>query len=94
MDPHHLYTVIIPPPVQKQIKKLPSDIRPKILTRLRHLQNAPRPAGVEKLSGYKDYYRIRVGEYRIIYTIEDKKLLILVVRVGTRNQIYKDLKKM
>ena len=48
---------------------------------------------MEKLSGYKDYYRIRAGECRIIYTIEDKKLLILVVRVGARKQIYLDPKK-
>jgi mRNA interferase RelE/StbE len=58
---------------------------------MRKLADNPRPNGVEKMKGQKEsYYRIPVREWRIIYTIEDDVLLVLVVQVGPRKDIYRD----
>ncbi len=49
----------------------------------------PRPKGVKKLSGLDDLYRIRVGDYRIVYQIHDDRLIVLVVRIGHRKDVYR-----
>ena len=49
----------------------------------------PRPKGVKKLSGPDDLYRIRVGDYRIVYQIHDDRLIVLVVRIGHRKDVYR-----
>ena len=56
---------------------------------MKTLQYNPRPPGVKKLAGENDLYRIREGDYRIIYTIEDKELIVLVVKIGDRKEIYR-----
>ncbi len=56
---------------------------------LRKLDDNPRPHGTEKLTGSEDFYRIREGDYRIIYTIKDKELIILVVKIGHRKDVYR-----
>lgn len=55
------------------------------------LEENPRPAGVEKLSGEENIYRVRSGDYRIIYTIEDKILHVLVLKVGHRKEVCRKL---
>ena len=62
----------------------------RILERIRTLAVDPRPAGCEKLSG-QERYRIRQGDYRIIYEVEDARLIVLVVKVGHRREIYRKL---
>jgi mRNA interferase RelE/StbE len=52
------------------------------------LQSNPRPAGCKKLAGNADYYRIRVGDYRVLYEIRDRVLLVLVIKVGHRREVY------
>jgi mRNA interferase RelE/StbE len=74
----------------KQLKKLPADVKERIDTKIQDLAIEPRPDGVKKLQGDDTSYRIRVGDYRIIYEIEDDVLLITVIKVGHRNQAYKD----
>jgi mRNA interferase RelE/StbE len=49
----------------------------------------PRPQGVEKMKGEKNLYRVRTGDYRILYTIEDRKLIVLVVKIGNRRDVYR-----
>ena len=51
--------------------------------------NTPRPHGFEKLNGTDQLYRIRVGDYRIVYAVEDERLLVLVVKVGHRREVYR-----
>ena len=74
----------------KQIKKLPSEIQERIQVKVDSLAIEPRPDGVKKLKGRENGYRIRVGDYRIIYDIVDDILLVTVVEVGHRSSVYRD----
>jgi len=83
------YTVEISPAAQRQIKKLTLSIQSQITEALAELELAPRPQGVQKMSGEENFYRVRVGEYRIIYAIDDLVLIVVVVKVGHRREIYR-----
>ena len=73
--------------VAKDLRAIPNrDVR-RILERIRGLQDEPRPVGCEKLSG-QERYRIRQGIYRIIYGIEDDRLMVTVVTIGHRRNVY------
>ena len=85
------YTVEIRPAAERQIKKLTTVVQERIIARLEELELDPRPLGVKKLSGVDNLYRLRVGEYRIVYEIQDAVLFVLVVAVGHRREIYRDL---
>ena len=85
------YSVHLAPAAERQLKALEKPVRARIVRRLQKLEETPRPQGVEKLSGADDLYRIREGEYRIIYTIKDKELLVLVVKIGHRKDVYRGL---
>lgn len=82
------YEVSILPSAQKEITKLPKQVQIKILKALVSLSVNPRPNGCTKLVG-TDSWRFRVGEYRIIYSIEDNVLLIEVIRVAHRKEVYR-----
>ena len=82
------YTVKIIAP-EKQLKSIPKQDLIKIKNRINSLEHNPRPEGMVKLQ--ENLYRIRQGNYRIIYSIHDNKLLILVVSVGHRREVYRDL---
>lgn len=73
----------------KQFKALPFHVQQRLKPKIDALAKEPRSAGTIKLSGQDDLYRIRVGDYRIIYSIEDNQLLILVVKIGHRRDIYR-----
>ncbi|MEM1394977.1 MAG: type II toxin-antitoxin system RelE/ParE family toxin [Cyanobacteria bacterium P01_H01_bin.150] len=73
----------------KQLKKLPKDIKERIDTKIQELAIEPRPNGVKKLQD-DDLYRIRVGDYRIVYQIDDNVLLVTVVKVKHRREVYRD----
>lgn len=73
----------------KQLKALPHQEQQKLKTKIDNLENNPRPSGVVKLSGEENLYRIRVGNYRIIYSIQDAILLILIVKIGHRKDVYR-----
>jgi len=62
--------------------------RQRVVRRIRELAEDPRPPGCRKLSG-RDRYRIRQGSYRIVYAIEDKRLVVYVVKVGQRRDVYR-----
>lgn len=63
--------------------------RQRIVCRIEALAENPRPAGCEKLAGEQDWYRVRGGRYRIIYSIGDEELLVVVVRVGHGKDVYR-----
>jgi mRNA interferase RelE/StbE len=73
----------------KELRTLEQKNRRRILERVAKLGKSPRPPGCKKLHDEKSLYRIRVGEYRVIYQIRDTQLLVLVVRVGNRRDIYR-----
>jgi mRNA interferase RelE/StbE len=82
------YQVIIPKSVQKEFDRFPNDVNRRILTRLAGLETNPRPADVKKLKG-RDAWRIRVGDYRVIYEIHDRVLQVIVITIGHRRDIYR-----
>ena len=82
------YTVEFTGAAAKQLRKLDSGIRRRIQTSLAALRVDPRPAGVKKLAGTNDSWRIRIGGYRAIYEIEDDVLVVPVVTVGHRREVY------
>ncbi len=76
----------------KSLRKFPKDVRKRIGDKIDSLSENPRTPGFEKLSGKHDLYRVRAGNYRIIYTIQDDMLLVLVVEIGHRREIYQRLR--
>ena len=85
------YTVLLAPAAERRIKTLDRPLQQRITKRLVKLGDNPRPHGVDKLAGEDDLYRVREGECRIIYTIQDKELLVLVVKIGHRKEVYRKL---
>ena len=84
------YSVRITKSAAREIEALGSrKDRQRIVSRIRALADDPRPPGVEKLSGSRDRYRIRQGNFRILYTIEDDVLIVTVVRVADRKDAYR-----
>jgi mRNA interferase RelE/StbE len=83
------YTVIIKNTAQKQILKLPKIYFDKVKKAILSLENAPRPHGCIKLTGSENIYRIRVGSYRIVYSIEDSNLIVFIFDVDDRKDVYR-----
>lgn len=82
------YTVLVERYAQKQLLKLEKRAIPAIKVTIAQLAENPRPPGYIKLKG-EEAYRIRVGNYRIIYEIDDDKVVVIVVTIGHRKDIYK-----
>ena len=76
---------------QKALKKIPNPYKSNIIEAIDDLSVDAYPHGSKKLKGAADLYRIRVNDYRIIYQVREKKLLILIVRIGHRKDIYEGL---
>lgn len=85
------YKVEIADAAAKIIRKLPKDEQIRIGQKINKLAENPRPTGIEKLSGKEHIYRIRSGDYRIIYHIQDKILHVLVLKVGHRREVYRSI---
>jgi mRNA interferase RelE/StbE len=82
--------VEILPSAQRELASLPSSEQKRINERIGRLATVPRPPGITVLQGKKDtYYRLRVGDYRIIYQIQDKALVVLVIKIGHRREVYR-----
>lgn len=85
-----IYEVKFTKGARKMFRKLSQELQDRIQTKIDELAIEPRPHGVKKLKGEENSYRIRVGDYRIIYEIFDAILLVSVVEVGHRSNVYKD----
>jgi mRNA interferase RelE/StbE len=83
------YRVEITPAAQRELSKLPKKVQKRIDKRIQALAENPRPPGSKKLEAEDDFHRIRVGDYRIVYQIKDKLLLVLVIRIGHRREVYR-----
>jgi mRNA interferase RelE/StbE len=86
-----LYRVDVERAASKEIAKLHPEIRRRILQALVALENDPRPPGCQKLKGNDDLYRIRVGDYRIVYSVDDDGRIIIVLVAAHRRDVYRDL---
>jgi mRNA interferase RelE/StbE len=86
-----IYRVEIVARAQRQLRRLQPRLQRRILDRIMELGIVQYPPGSAKLSGEDDLYRIRVGDYRVIYTVINDVLLVLVVSIGHRREIYRDL---
>lgn len=83
------FKVLIKPSAVKELEAISrKKDRQRIAGRIAQLGEDPRPEGCQKLSGY-DRYRIRQGNYRIVYSIEDDRLIVFVVKVGHRRDVYR-----
>ena len=76
---------------EKDLRRLPVDDQRRVVKAIDALKNNPRPPGVKKLSGQENFWRIRVGDYRVIYAIEDQMLRVFVVRLAPRGDAYRGL---
>ncbi|MBU0491199.1 MAG: type II toxin-antitoxin system RelE/ParE family toxin [Chloroflexi bacterium] len=83
------YQIIIPKPVQKQLDGLPDNICDRLIKRIVALQDNPRPRGCVKLQGYENEYRIRIGDYRIRYEVDDQNAIIVLLHCKNRKDIYR-----
>ena len=84
-----MYSIEFDKSVKKTLSKLPNEVIKKILDAIAELAEDARTNGCKKLQSSEDYYRIKVGNYRVIYEINDGELLILVVEIGHRKEVYK-----
>ena len=82
------YKVLIKPSAVKELKKIPKKDLPGITSKIESLASNPYPPGCEKLAA-QDAYRIRQGSYRIIYTIENDNLIVIVIKIGHRRDVYR-----
>ena len=82
------YKIFIKPSAVKELNKIPKKELIKITESIKSLSDNPRPPGCEKLAA-QNSYRIRQGSYRIIYTIEDDRLIVIIVKVGHRRDVYR-----
>ena len=85
------YRVEVTPYALRQLSALPGDVQRRLRPRIEALADHPRPRGIEKLRGEADIYRLRVGDYRVVYQLHDDRLLVLIIRIGHRREVYRGL---
>ena len=85
------YSIVWRDRARKELKRLPKPEIARIITAINSLSDNPHPQGGKKLAGADSIYRIRQGNYRIIYSIENQQLIIDVIRIGHRKEVYRYL---
>lgn len=90
-DPASTWQVLIQRRAEKALRRLDNPLRQRIRQKINQLAVTPRPPGCIKLAGYDNLYRIRVGDWRISYSIEDDRLIVLVVEIAPRGRAYRRL---
>ena len=83
------YSIEVSATAERRIKKLSKTDQPRVINVIKKLGVEPRPRGCRKLQAYDDIYRVRTGVFRILYSVEDDRLLVLVLKVGHRNGVYR-----
>jgi mRNA interferase RelE/StbE len=83
-----VYSIFFKDSVRKDLESIPNNDLQRIMARIANLAEDPRPVGCDKLSG-QEKYRVRQGNYRIIYTIQDTELTVWVVKVGHRREVHR-----
>jgi mRNA interferase RelE/StbE len=82
------YRVVLTSSAEKELKGLPAQLNARIVPRLESLADNPRPPRCRKLKGGDKEWRIRVSDYRVVYTIDDARLLVEVTRIRHRREVY------
>lgn len=82
------YSVEVKPAARKELDALPDPVLARVVRKLESLADVPRPAGCKKLKGYKDQWRIRIGNWRVVYLIDETVKLVSIVRIAHRREIY------
>jgi mRNA interferase RelE/StbE len=82
------YFVAIKPSARKELEALTDSVLGRIASKIGSLADSPRPAGCKKLKGYKDQWRIRIGDWRVVYIIDDAAKVVRVTRVAHRSEVY------
>ena len=82
------FAVEVKPSARKELEALPDNVLARVVRKLEALGHAPRPAGCKKLKGYKDQWRVRVGDWRVVYIIDDAAKVVSVTRIAHRSQVY------
>lgn len=85
------YTIEVQQTAEKVLRRLPRDLKERITAAIFGLETNPRPPGALPHKGQYSTWRIRVGDWRVIYTIEDERLIVLVVKIGPRGDVYRNL---
>ncbi|MGV3602381.1 MAG: type II toxin-antitoxin system RelE family toxin [Dyadobacter fermentans] len=85
-----MYKISIKSAALKEIQQIPKEFRVRIIETIDSLATNPRPNGVKKLENFRNSYRVRVGQYRIVYQIEDRQLIVEVVKVANRKEVYRN----
>ena len=83
------YSIEVSATAEKQLRKLSKKDQISVLKRIQELSREPRPNRSRKLRGPDNIYRVRVGKYRILYSIENKHLIIIILKVGHRRDVYR-----
>jgi mRNA interferase RelE/StbE len=89
-----VYSVLVAPAFKRELRKLDRQVQKRVFGALTNLADEPRPRGVEKLKENPKFYRIHVGDYRIIYSIDDKKSIVIVCLARNRKDAYRDIAKL
>ena len=84
-----VYRIEFAPRAERDLLALPEANARRLVPRIDALAPNPRPRGAKKLAGEDDLYRLRVGDYRVLYQIRDRVLLVLVIAVGHRREVYR-----
>jgi mRNA interferase RelE/StbE len=88
------YRVVLDDRAKRQLKHCPDDVQAHILDKLKSLVENPRPAGVKALQGVRHSgLRIRVGKYRVLYTVNAQQAEVIVFAIGPREDVYKQMRK-
>ena len=83
------YRIEIKPSAQKELAKIPKTSALKIIDKIKSLAKDPRPSGCKKLTGTDHSFRVRIGNNRVVYSIFDDRLIIQVIKIGHRKDVYK-----
>lgn len=82
------YTVEVKPPARKELEALPDNLLSRVVLKLESLSNAPRSTGCKKLKGHKDQWRIRIGDWRVVYIIDDAARIVSETQIAHRREVY------
>lgn len=85
------WQIVVRRKAKRVLVRLPVDLQDRMVQAIDSLAQNPRPSQSKRLKGTEDLYRIRVGSWRIIYTIQDEQLLILIITIAPRGQVYKNV---
>jgi mRNA interferase RelE/StbE len=83
------YSVVFARSARKELEGLPETIRRRVEGRIEQLASKPRPAGVRKLVGSEDLWRLRIGDYRVIYAVHDERKLVDIICIRHRKDAYR-----